>query len=229
MTHPELIQYMLRFIEGEAAMRGPTNPIVEQRRGAHHRGEIPDIFHVAYKGTWNIDAKTSVADYIHDFDKPSRTADRMMGRFRGYVCPEDVIEGRHFQDLNHYLFYMQPNGVVRCVHEGNPYPESAIDRPAETLLLAHALRHASAKAMMGDPDRVRSGLTGKRTTHIDHKYRQTVTSAIESKGCPVLPLAIARATPVKKAKIIKGIEAGEIPGYTLDAEGCICQSQNTSQ
>lgn len=142
-------------------------------------GECPDAigFRVSTPeyggGSTVIECKTSLSDFYADMKKTHRNDNKGMGRFRYYMCPENLISLDKIPDKWGLLYVGKRNSVkvIRgaCLHYNqisrghNEYEFNEYDCFRETLLLSNLLHR------VGDADK-----TNERIRNADRISNQLI-------------------------------------------------------
>ncbi len=164
LTHADLCDIAARWLKKPLSGHGHGCQIAfTETRTGYLAGESPDAIgfrvstHRYGGGSTVVECKISRADFLHDSKKPHRYEGCGMGRFRYYLCPEDMIEPQELP-TGWGLVYVTARKSVRVIsgatlsiREPGTY-DCQHDAFRETLLLANLLHR------VGDSDRLNARL-----------------------------------------------------------------------
>ena len=180
VTHRELCDIAARWLKKPLSVRGHGCQIAfTETRTSYLNGESPDAigFRVSTEdyggGSTVVECKVSRADFLQDRKKPHRAAGCGMGRFRYYLCPEDMISLQEVPP-GWGLAYLTPRKAVRVISGAtfsirNPGQyDCQYDVFSETLLLANLLHR------VGDAEKLNERLrvAGRINAHLQRRIIQ---------------------------------------------------------
>jgi hypothetical protein len=162
--HADLCQLAANWLKRSLSAKGHGCQIAfTETRTSFLAGESPDAigFRVAERryggGATVVECKVSRADFLADAKKPHRAEGSGMGRFRYYLCPEDLIVRTEIPP-GWGLVYVGAKrridvicGATLCIREPGSF-DLPHDAFSEMMLLANLLHR------VGDADRLNNRL-----------------------------------------------------------------------
>ena len=132
LTHADLVARGCRWLRGTAGC-----DVVLADTGCWAVAERPDCYGIGTEGSYVVECKTSVADFVRDKHKPFRTqAHAGLGRFRYMLTPRGLITPDHHAFPEGWGLIEIRGAIIRVIQHSIAHPQNAV---AEVQFLRSAI------------------------------------------------------------------------------------------